>query len=175
MDDFFVDDITEERPKRMNTGKKGKRVERELCKVFNTRFMKGFSRTVGSGNRWSQSAHLTKEAMQVYTGDLVCPAGFKFCIESKGGYDDVDLSLTFLSGHAQLDEFIKQSKHESQSCGRKPLICWKRSRRPWLAIIQTEDLPNLNWPYRFIYNDWSMVALDLLLDLPDDYWFNSDH
>lgn len=101
---------------------------------------------------------------------IITPLNFRFHIESTN--DDTDLSLTFLSGHAQIDEFIKQSKHESQSCGRKPLICWKRSRRPWLAIIQTEDLPHLNWPYRFIYNDWSMVALDLLLDLPNDYWFS---
>ena len=53
-DDFDVDDIlAHNKPtKKVNGCRKGKSVERQLCKVFNEQFeMESFSRSVGSGNR----------------------------------------------------------------------------------------------------------------------------
>lgn len=88
IDDFFTDDLFEEtkkRKKRKADGKKkGNRTELELVKVFNHRFGGGFSRSVGSGNRWGQVAYLPKHARDIFSGDLIVPKGFKWALESKG-------------------------------------------------------------------------------------------
>jgi len=170
-DDFIIDlDILKPKKKKKNSTQKGKRVERTLVKLFTERFGDGFSRTIGSGNRWGQVAYLPKHAQDTFTGDLVTPAGFQFVIESKGGYDDIDLSSVFVSGNAQLDEFIEQVTAESERCGRKPIILWKKSRKPWLAFVRTDDLPHLDWTYRLVYRDWSAVALEELFKLPDEFF-----
>lgn len=170
--DFFVDDIDQpKKKKKINCGRKGKSVERALCKILNTRFTTGFSRTVGSGARISQTQHLTKAAKDVFTGDIVTPENFKFCLESKGGYDDVDWHLCFEDGHGQIDYFLNQAKTQSDGCARKPMVCWKRNHRPWLAILLTKDLPSqVVWSYRFIYREWSCVLLNNLLSVEDSYW-----
>ena len=69
-DDFFTDDLVTEKKKRKKRKadgkKKGNRDELQLVKVFNQRFGGGFSRSVGSGNRWGQVAHLPKHAQEVF-------------------------------------------------------------------------------------------------------------
>jgi hypothetical protein len=98
-EDFVVDDILknkEKKKKKVNGKQKGGRVERELTKILNTRFnCQDFSRSVGSGNRWGQVSHLPKHARDVFSGDLIVPANFIFCLESKGGYDGIDLNRLF--------------------------------------------------------------------------------
>lgn len=157
--------------KKINSGDKGKRTERELCKILSDKFNESFSRTIGSGNRWGQVSNMPAHARETFASDIVCPVGFGFCIESKGGYDDIDLNLAFDGGNSQIDEFIEQVVFESERCGRKPMVVWKKSRRPWLVIIKTEDLPHLNWNYRFIYREWSFLALNDLLQLPREFFF----
>jgi hypothetical protein len=70
-DDFLTDDLfasQKQRRKRKADGKKkGNRVELSLSKVLNKRFGGGFSRSVGSGNRWGQVAHLPKHAQEVFS------------------------------------------------------------------------------------------------------------
>jgi Holliday junction resolvase len=172
-DDIEVDDILGrgEKKKRLNSGRKGKRVERELVKVLNERFGGGFSRSAGSGNRWGQVAHLPKHAQDTFSGDLVCPEDFAFIFESKGGYDDLDLNSIFDGGSALLDSFLKQATDESERTGRKPVLAWKKNRRPWLAFVRTTDLPHSNWQYRLIYREWSAVPLTELLQEDDSFFF----
>jgi hypothetical protein len=105
-EDAEVEDIFKKRPKKIKSGIKGKRVELEVVKSLNERFSKvlaanpdggKFSRSVGSGNRWGQNVHLSKNAVNTYSGDIVCPEGFLFVLESKGGYNDIDLCLRLRS------------------------------------------------------------------------------
>src|SRR5581483_1124604 len=111
------------RKKRKADGKKkGNRTELELVKVLNARFGGGFSRSVGSGNRWGQVANLPEHAQQTFSGDLVCPPNFKFVFESKGGYEDIDLNSAFIGGNAELDAFLNQANDESRRTGRRPLL-----------------------------------------------------
>ncbi len=175
-DDFILDDddFLMPKKKKINSGGKGKRREREIAKVLNDRFGGGFSRSVGSGNRWSQVANLPKHAQDTFSGDLVTPEHFGFTIESKGGYDDVDLVSAFEDGHAQIDEFLKQAQFDADRVKRKPIVVWKKSRKPLLAIIKTIDLPNIKWDYHMTYKDWSIVWFDILLKEPDSFWFMSD-
>lgn len=174
-DDFIVDDsFLMPKKKKINTGRKGKRREREVAKVLNERFGGGFSRSIGSGNRIHQVANLPKHAQDTFTGDLVTPENFAFTVESKGGYDDVDLVSVFDGGHSQIDEFLKQAQHDADFCKRKPMLVWKKSRKPLVAMIKTTDIPHENWEYRLFYRDWSMVNFEELLKVDNTFWFTSD-
>jgi hypothetical protein len=180
-EDFEVEDIFDKKPKKIKSGKKGKRVELELIKKLNERFKEilksrpssgTFSRSVGSGNRWGQRVHLSKAASDTYSGDIVCPEGFLFVLESKGGYNDIDLCTAFSGGQAELDSFLKQVSDDSERCGRKPLLLWKKDRKPRLAFLKTADLKGGVFDRMFKYGEWTAVLCEDLLSLPDDFFFS---
>lgn len=167
-----VEDLAaeESKPKRKKSGDKGKRMERQLVAVLTERFGPGFSRTIGSGNRIPQVSYLPKHAQDTFTGDLVCPEGFRWVFECKGGYDDVDLHSAITSGNAVIDSFLRQSKLEGERCNRNPILCWKKTRKPWLAFVLRHQLPMLEFRNILRYGDWAAVPLDDLLKAPDDYF-----
>lgn len=189
-DDQFIDDLFEEpeKKKKIKSGAKGKGAEREIAKTLNERFAKilaahptwgQFSRSVGSGNRWGQQVVLSEQAKQVYSGDLTCPEHFNFVIESKKGYNDIDLITAFTGKCGGLDEFLKQVEDDSKRVGREPILIWKKDRKPALAFLKCKPgelqvrLINegLN-PIFMSYLEWSVVTFDDILKLPDDFWFN---
>ncbi len=139
-------------------------------KIFNQRFGGGFSRSVGSGNRWGQVAHLPKHAQEVFSGDLIVPKGFKWAVESKGGYSKIDMNSVFVGGSKELDGFLNQVTKDAERCGRKPMLCWKRDRKPWLAFVPTKELIGHSFKYRLEYREWSAVALEELLKLSDGFF-----
>lgn len=161
--------------KKVDGGKKGKRVEREIVGILNERFAhlenKTFSRSVGSGNRWGQVKNLPSHAKETLTGDLCCPEGFKFVIESKGGYNKIDLNSIFETGNTELDNFLQQVTDDSKRCGKIPLLVWKRDRRPWLAFMRTEDITG-DYDYKITYREWTCVPVKELLKLADDFFFS---
>lgn len=181
-EDFVVDDsfLMPKKKKKINTGRKGKRREREVAKILNERFGGGFSRTMGSGNRTKQVTFLPKHAQDTFSGDLVTPENFAFSIESKGGYDDVDLVSVFDGGHRQIDEFMEQARFDAEGCKKKPMVVWKKSRKPMLAMLKIEDLPKFQtegalvlreWEYILVYKDWAIVYFDQLLKEDNTFWF----
>ena len=176
-----VENIFEKKPNKIKSGIKGKRVELELVKQLNLRFSKildanpawgKFSRSVGSGNRWGQNVQLSRTAKNVYSGDIVCPDNFNFVLESKGGYNDIDLCSAFEEGQSQIDEFLKQVSDDSERCNRKPMLLWKKDRKPRLAFLLSKDLPNKNFKYCMKYRDWSIINFKDLLEFKDDFFFN---
>lgn len=172
-DDFFVDDLMgKEKKKKINSGRKGKGRERDIVKLLTERFGPGFSRSIGSGNRWSQVANLPKHARDTFSGDLVTPANFKFSVESKGGYDDIDLNSVFDGGHKEIDAFLNQASSDAERCGRAPLCVWKKNRKPYIAIIKTAILPTREWDYKLTYRDWTLVNFKELLKEPDNFWLS---
>jgi|GEM_PF-1204622 len=184
-EDMQIEDIIDNNPikKKINGCRKGKSVERHLCKLLNGFFGQdaNFSRSVGSGNRWSQ-VNLSKQAKQVYSGDICVPEGFKWVIESKGGYeDDMELANAVDGSLPQLNKFIEQVSRDAEYTGRKPILCWKRNRKPWLACIRLEDFTPIciGFPCRLHYRYgedelWVMISLDKLLKETDRlYWFES--
>lgn len=173
-DDYFAEDILAKRKtKKVDGKKKGNRVELQLVNVLNQRFGTGFSRAVGSGNRWGQVNHLPEHARNVFSGDLVVPENFTFVIESKGGYDGIDMNSIFVRGNSELDNFLDQVTKDSKRCGRKPLLCWKRDRKPWLAFVHTKELEGYAFKYKLIYTKWTCICLDDLLKLEDSFFFQS--
>jgi len=174
-DDFVNDDnlLSDKKKKKVDGKKKGNRNELNLTKILNKRFGEGFSRSIGSGNRWSQVHSMSKNAREIFSGDLVVPEGFKFVIESKGGYDNIDLSSIFSHGSSELNNFLEQAFKDSKRCDKKPMLCWKKTRRPWLAFLLEEELQNLNFKYALKYNKWIAVSLERLLELDDEFFFGT--
>lgn len=175
-----VENIFEKKSKKIKSGTKGKRVELELVKQLNFRFSKildanpnwgKFSRSVGSGNRWGQNVHLSRTAKNVYSGDIVCPDNFNFVLESKGGYNDIDICSAFEGGHSQIDEFLKQVSEDSIRCNRKPLLLWKKDRKPRLSFLLSKDLPNKNFTYYLKYKEWTAINFNDLIEFEDKFFF----
>jgi Holliday junction resolvase len=169
-DDFELEELTKKRKTKVNGKKKGNRVELELSKILTKRFGKSFTRSIGSGNRWSQVKNLSDNATQVFSGDLVCPTEFKFVLESKGGYDNIDMTSLFCRGNSELDGFLEQALKDSKRCGRKPMLCWKKTRKPWLAFVLTPELQEYTFKYKMQYGIWTCVALKHLLELHDEFF-----
>ena len=134
--------MTEKAKKRKADGKqKGNRTELQLVKVLTQRFGDGFSRSVGSGNRWGQVANLPRHAQDVFSGDLIVPKRFRWALECKGGYSGIDINSVFVGGNKELDGFLQQVTMDAARCGRKPMLCWKRDRKPWLAFVPATARP----------------------------------
>lgn len=172
-----VDDIfnpEKKKKKKVDGGKKGKTAERELVKIFVARFGEGFSRSLGSGNRWGQVKNLPKHAKDTLTGDLCCPKGFKWVLESKNGYDDIDLSLCMAKDSGQLNSFLDQVTKDVRRCDKKPMLLWKKTRRPWLAFVHNEELAGLHFKYQFVYGKWTAVAMEKILEVDDAFWFEPE-
>ena len=181
-EDLDVENILEEKPKRIKSGKKGKRVELEVVKDLNARFSEilsknpdigKFSRSVGSGNRWGQNVHLSKAARDTYSGDIVCPEKFRFALESKGGYNDIDLCTAFGGSQAELDSFLKQAEGDAERCGRKPMLLWKKDRKPRIAFLKTTDLPAREFSCSLKYGKWTGVPYVELMEDGDDFFFDT--
>lgn len=183
--DIEIENLLDEKKKKIKSGKKGKRVELEVVKILNNRFSKilsknpswgRFSRSIGSGNRWGQNVYLSKSAMESFSGDLVCPTNFNFIIESKGGYGDIDLCSAFDGGQSDLDSFLSQALEDSKRTSRKPMVLWKKDRKPRLSVIKKEDIDNKlykNFEYYMYYREWIIFYFDDLLKLEDEFFFQN--
>jgi hypothetical protein len=180
-EDLDVEDIFEKGSKKIKSGKKGKRVELEVVKDLNSRFAKvlaadpskgKFSRSVGSGNRWGQNVHLSRTATNIYSGDIVCPDNFRFVLESKGGYNDIDLCTIFGGSQSELDSFLKQVESDSERCGRKPMLVWKKDRKPRLVFLQAEDMPARDFSVALRYGRWTAVSYEELMKEDDSFFFS---
>lgn len=169
-DDFLInqDELFKNKKKKKDGSRKGKSKEREIVKILSDRFDLPFSRSIGSGNRWSQ-ARLSETAKQIYSGDIVTPDNFLWLIESKGGYEEIDLNSIFLTGNKKLDSFLKQAELDSKRCNRKPMLLWKKDRKQWLAFIYTKELKQ-KFKYKLIYRNWTAVALEELLKLENKFF-----
>ncbi len=179
-----VENILSEKTKKIKSGKKGKRVELEVVKDLNFRFNEllnkntewgRFSRTIGSGNRWGQNVYLSKKAMDNFSGDLVCPEKFRFVLESKGGYNDIDLCSAFDKGQSELEAFLKQVSSDSERTGRMPMLFWKKDRKPRLVFIKSKDIDAdlyKNFEYLMKYRDWLVFNFADLFSLEDKFFFD---
>ena len=132
MDDKY--DITKLRskPKRKNSRTKGQGFERQIAKTLNDRFKTTeFSRSPGSGA--FATTHQLPEHLKIY-GDLITPKNFKFCIECKKGYNNLNL-YSLYNHRSEFWKFIEQCEKDSGKCNKLPLLIFKQDRQPALAII----------------------------------------
>ena len=106
------------------------------------------------------------------------PENFKWVIEFKCGYNDIDLVSDFDKGNAQLNDWMHQVSKDAERCGRKPLIVWKKDYKPRVAFIKQDDFiwmlskkPN-PFQYKFEYKEWIGLSYDVLMTFPDSIFFN---
>jgi len=172
-DDYDTEDLSP-KSKKIKGGRKGKRGELEACKIFTERFGESFIRTVGSGNRWG-TVDIPQYAKETFTADLCGPNNFLFCLEIKNGYDDkIDVGNLLESSNKTLNEFLKHLSAQAKDCNKKPMLCWKRNRKPWLVFLTIKDLkPYISkFPSRMSYGNWMCVSLKHLLEiLPDEFFY----
>lgn len=179
-----IDDIFEGKNRRKGSkGKpKGKRKELNLVKLLNDRFhdyflknpdIGKFSRSIGSGNRWGQEVSLSKHAKQVFTGDLACPDGFRFTIENKGGYNDIDLYTALYQDCLPLDKFLQQTLNDSMRSEKIPLLIWQKDRKKHICFLPNNEYSE-QIPICLFYKTWIGLSLDQFLTLPDEYFFKAD-
>lgn len=169
-DDFDVDNpFDRDKSKRKNSKKKGNRGELQLCKLLSERFHPHeFSRTPGSGNRWAQVRFVKKD----FLGDIVCPDTFRFVLECKHGYPDIDLHNLMEHRNKKLDGFFQQAMDESERANLPPMLCWKKDRIPWLAFVLKTDLPQVEQFSTCLYYDaWVCLSLKELLKLDNEFFF----
>jgi len=180
-EDQEIEDIFKKKKKKIKSGIKGKRVERGIVNELNERFkdlfkkkpeIGRFSRSVGSGNRWSHNTYMSKASKDTYVGDITCPEGFKFVLESKGGYNTIDLCGAFLGSQREIDEFLKQVSDDSIRSGRMPLLFWKKDYKPRLAFLLKKDLGNHQFEYIMNYGEWIVISYENLISLEDNFFFN---
>lgn len=179
-DDFIVEDLLKPKKKKIKYGAKGKRGERYLVDLFNNRFADilaknpdggKFSRSIGSGNRLGQKVTLSKQADLIFASDLTCPPNFIFSVESKSGYNHIDLCSIFDNGNKELDEFLKQVLRDAKKIDREPLLIWKKDRKPAIAFLLDKNNFFSKSTYKINYREWTAVNLKELLNLPDEYFF----
>ena len=166
--------------KKINSCRKGKRNENDLCHALNERFGEGaFARIPTSGAR-SRSVK-NKDAKVAYTGDLITPENFRFSIESKSA----NINIDFFASNATFDKWLKQAMDDAASVDKIPMLCWKQPRKGWVVA-----LPGRIWasnggypPYYLRYAcgteqfrwGWIVCRLDALLKAnpKDDFWFKA--
>lgn len=183
-DDYIVDDLNDDgKKKKIKSGKKGKRGELLIVKALNDHFGKvlsennwgQFSRSVGSGNRWGQNVQLSPTAKQIYSGDITCPDNFRFVIESKNGYNEIDLFPVVAGTKCPgLDKFLEQVSDDAKRSGRMPLLLWHKDRQPTVAFMNILEAPEyVAAGWRLRYGEWVALPLEeLLKGTSDSFWFD---
>jgi len=154
---------------KINSKKKGNRVELDLAKTLTDRFGKEFKRTPMSG-AWAtanKKFDIREDAKEVLAGDIMCPNNFLFSVESKGRQDFNfwDL-LNDDNDHTEIDEWIKQAEEDSKLVGKKPLIYVKVNRRKAFVLF-----PKEKYEGKITYGDYTIMRFDYLLKFPDTFFF----
>ena len=143
--------------KKVNSKKKGNRVENEIAKKLKEAFNEDFIRTPSSGGfHTNNKIKLTEDL----AGDIITPENFNYVIEVKSRKD-----ITFhnvLNGY--LDEFIEQVENDSLSVNKLPLLIIKLNNRKPFCLIK-----DINSKLR--YKDYSIIYLEDLLKEKKDFFF----
>ena len=181
--DTEVDDILanlRKKTKKVNSNRKGKRGEKNVCKKLIERFQKPFSRnpdTFGSG-AWSTNKGDLQEELDLdhLAGDIITPKGFSFCIENKKGYDMEVFNLMSGANRKRdkklLDEFIEQAERDAERVGKIPMVLYAKDRCPVIAFIPEVEIRNRStFLVMLRYGSYVGISLGDLLELPDDFFF----
>ena len=165
--------------KRINSKRKGSTAERKLADILSERFGVQFARVGASSGARVKNTKLPDNAVEVLTGDLMVPPGFRFSIECKA----VNVNINFLDESLQFDKWLCQTTNDAKSIGKIPMLCWKQNRKDWIVAVPAygafKDCGRFP-PYYICYGQntaqwkwgWIVCRLDALLKIDDDrFWF----
>jgi len=175
-DDLDLSDLEatlRKKKKRINSRRKGANFERQLAKLFNSKFKtKEFARTPGSGA--FATTHDLPEHIAIY-GDLITPKEFIFVIEAKSGYN-INIFDLFKENN-ELDKFIRQAKRDSKNNNKDWLLIYKKTRNKPIVITKLKKFhqylkdKEVNIPNKQI----SLYLLDDILNLPTEIFLYKDN
>ncbi len=118
--------------KKKNSRAKGSTFERQIAKLLNEHLgTTEFSRTPGSGA--FATTHSLPDHLKIY-GDLITPQNFRYCIECKKGYNNINL-YSLYNNSSEFWKFINQCQKDADKCGKVPLVIFKQDRQPTLGIL----------------------------------------
>ena len=171
MEDIYDLNELRRKPKRKNSRTKGNTFERQVAKILNDRFKTTeFSRSPGSGA--FATTHTLPEHLKIH-GDIITPENFKFCIECKKGYHNLNFYCLF-NYRSEFWEFITQCEKDSGKCNKLPLLIFKQDRQSALAIIPgeielPEELTHINIHKNKTYK---VYIFEELIKCWDSMWFD---
>lgn len=160
MDDKF--DLTPlKRKKKTNSKRKGNKYENDVCKLLNQHFnTKDFCRTPGSGAY--ATTHHIPDYLKIY-GDLITPQGFRYVIDTKKGYNDLDF-FSMINQNSTLWDFIEQCERDSKASKKDFLLIYKQDNKAALAIVKKENI-NTKEKYLLFSSQTSLTyGVQTLLD-----------
>jgi hypothetical protein len=132
-DNFDLTEITKKTRKKVNSRQKGSSFERGISKLLNDTFNTDeFCRSPGSGA--FATTHKLPEYLKIY-GDLITPENFRFTIECKKGYNNINI-YSLLDYSSKFWEFLAQSEKDSKSSKKESMVIFKQDRKPTLAIVK---------------------------------------
>jgi hypothetical protein len=104
---------------------------------------------------------------------LITPEKFKFCIECKKGYNNLNL-YSLYNNSSELWKFIEQSEKDSKKCSKLPMVIFKQDRQPILAIIPKGIAFEENIKYIEIHKNktYRVYLFDELIKCWDSMWFD---
>ena len=159
------------KPKRKNSRTKGNVFERLVATILNDRFKSAeFSRSPGSGA--FATTHTLPEHLKIY-GDLITPQKFKFCIECKKGYNNLNL-YSLYNYSSEIWKFLDQCEKDSEKCSKIPMVIFKQDRHPILAIVPIENsFGTKPLKYIDIHNKktYRVYLFEEILKCWDSMWF----
>jgi Holliday junction resolvase len=169
-DNFDISPL--KKKKKVNSRTKGSTFERQIAKMLNEKFStKEFSRTPGSGA--FATTHSLPDHLKIY-GDLITPQNFKFCIECKKGYNQVN-HYSLLDYSSKLWEFIDQCQKDSEKCGKIPMVIFKQDRQRTLVITDSNNISMNYYPSIEIKKEHRKYKIYYLEDLLKEgswFWFD---
>lgn len=158
---------------KIQSKKKGNRVELELAKIFEKRFGKGkFKRTpmsgayTGGSNR-ELSENLSMEAKITLASDIITPINFRFTLESKG-YESASFWDLF-NKSSDIHQWFEQASNDASFVEKEPMIVVKYNRKKRIAYIREK-----NKQYIFEHDGWYCYQLKDLLDMPNEWWYEGE-
>jgi len=157
--------------KRKNSRTKGNTFERQIAKLLNDRFQTTeFSRSPGSGA--FATTHNLPDHLKIY-GDLITPQKFKYCIECKKGYNNLNL-YSLYNYRSEFWKFIEQCEKDSKKCNKIPMVIFKQDRQPTLAIIPQEVTVTESIKYIDIHKNktYRVYLFEELIKCWDSMWFD---
>jgi len=152
---------------------KGKRGERELCKILEKEFGGSWIRTAGSGNyvggiNAKRAQYLSETQLLSARNDIIPPDEYKFAAIECKNYEEFEFHLLLKpTGASKLNKWIDQVKESSyDEINDFPCICFKPNRKGWYLVCKLEyvsqlDLGKLNFSiYR--YKEKAYLITDML-------------
>lgn len=170
MKDNFNVNLLKKKKKKLNSRAKGNRFENKIAKLLNERFQtKEFSRTPGSGA--FATSHKLPDHLQLY-GDLITPLKFKFIVECKSGYSEVQV-CDLLNPTSNISNMIATAFRDSKKSGKNFLFIIGQNRKKPTVITNDFQLEVGGDYFRGKSRGESIImyTLEDLLNANDSYFF----